>query len=134
ELAVIWKHILPGPAARPLLHPFFEILRHAAQSDHRVDARSSAHDPRLLVVPRHSPGIRRRARINLEIRPEVLRPEKRGIISIANPPGPRAGGMVGPRLDDKDLALSVLAQASRQDGAGRTRADDDEVVNHPKPK
>src|SRR4249919_1318534 len=78
ELSVIREHIAPRPTASSLIHPFFEVFRQTAQRDHRIDARPAAHDPRLLVAPRHRCRVCRRAKINFQIRPEILRPEERG--------------------------------------------------------
>ena len=39
-------------------------------------------------------------------------------------------GVVGTSLQEQDIAVSVLAEASREDGSGGARADNDGVVSH----
>ena len=133
EPAIVGQDIVPAPSGRAGRDPFPEIPRHAAQRDHRVDRGAAAHDPGLLVAPRHG-GIRvvvgHRREVGAQMRPEIIRPEEGEIIGVADIGRLPAGRMVRPGFEQQDIALRILAQPARQHATGGAAADDNTIPDH----
>src|SRR4051812_8523194 len=125
ELAEVRQHLFPAPAGAALVNPVLEILRDAADRDLAVDGRAAAdraaapQQLRLLPVG----AARQQPRVTIVVvadgaqrvgDADVLRSVRRAEVATG--------------LKQQDADSGIFGEAGGQHGAGRTAADDDEVV------
>lgn len=129
EAIEVGQHAFPIPSVSAERLPFIVIIRQAAHRHHSVNARSTAHDARLLKDATRARAAIGTSRTDLcmQIGPEEPRIAVGSRITVANARRFPARRNIPARFQQKDSYTRVFRQPACEYAAGAAGSDDDHI-------